>query len=506
MTTETKYLYFLILLYFSLSLVGILHHELWLDESHHWLLARDSTSFADLVKNTRYEGHPILWNILLYWITRFTLNPFWMQFLHICIATAALFVFLRKAPFNLVFKSMFLFGYFMFFEYNVISRNYMLGVLFLFLACAVFKDRKNKFILLCCFLALAANTHLMFGVIAFALFLALLFENFMENKLFSDRSYLIGYFIFAIALVIMAVQIIPPGDTLFFNHVNEMPFCERFIKGFISLFKGLVTIPDFTSVHFWNSNIIVNYSKTLASVLGLLAYIVPLVLFSKSRKTLFFVYIALFGTQIFFFFTQLGATRYDGINYIIIIIGLWIENYYKPDNYKPKGLFSIRLDLARKPIIYGLLSIQLFSGITAYAMDYNYSFCSAKAAVGYLKQHHLAEKDIFTVTCDGTLISPFLEKKVYFLCDGKDESYCHWYFECAKNITQENIVSLISDYMQTHPHAIFVSYYPIANETSGNWKIINGTFKIRFHTRTGESIVRNTRFYIYEVEKLAAIK
>lgn len=35
----------LTLVYFVISLIGIQHHELWLDESHHWLLARDSGSF-----------------------------------------------------------------------------------------------------------------------------------------------------------------------------------------------------------------------------------------------------------------------------------------------------------------------------------------------------------------------------------------------------------------------------------------------------------------------------
>ncbi len=148
MKKETTYLILLTAIYFAVSLDGILHHELWLDEAHHYLLARDSNSFIELVKNTRYEGHPILWNTLLYGITRFSLNPFWMQFLHILISTSVVFIFLRKAPFNWIFKTLFIFGYFMIFEYNVISRNYILGVLFLFLACSVFEKRKENFILL----------------------------------------------------------------------------------------------------------------------------------------------------------------------------------------------------------------------------------------------------------------------------------------------------------------------------------------------------------------------
>ena len=94
----------LTLVYFVISLIGIQHHELWVDESHHWLLARDSGAFLELIKNTRYEGHPILWNILLYQITRFTLNPFWMQFLHILVLVIFEFIYTRLSSYKKAIK------------------------------------------------------------------------------------------------------------------------------------------------------------------------------------------------------------------------------------------------------------------------------------------------------------------------------------------------------------------------------------------------------------------
>ena len=181
MTKDTKYLIFLSLLYFAISFVGILHHELWIDEAHHWLLARDSNSLFELFQNTRIEGHPLLWSLMLYGITRFTSDLFWMQFLHILISSSIVFVFLKKAPFDWLFKTLFIFGYFMIFEYNLISRNYSLGILFLFLASAIFKNRELKFSLICLYLAIVCNTHLLFSVIAFALFLTLLAEQ-IKNK------------------------------------------------------------------------------------------------------------------------------------------------------------------------------------------------------------------------------------------------------------------------------------------------------------------------------------
>jgi len=132
MNLEKRYALFLTALYLTMGIIGILNHELWLDEAHHWLLARDSNTFTELVTQTRYEGHPILWNVLLYGLTRVSWNPLAMQLLHLAVATGAVFLFARKAPFTWLFKFLFVFGYFMVFEYALVSRNYILGILFLF--------------------------------------------------------------------------------------------------------------------------------------------------------------------------------------------------------------------------------------------------------------------------------------------------------------------------------------------------------------------------------------
>jgi hypothetical protein len=504
---NSKYIYSLVLLYFIISIVGILHHELWLDEAHHWLLSRDSETFLDLVKNTRYEGHPILWNILLYGITRFTLNPFWMQFLHILISTSVMFLFLRKAPFSLIFKTLFIFGYFMIFEYNLISRNYILGVLFLFLACSVFKDRDEKFILLSIYLALAANVHLMFCVITFALFLTLQLENF-QNKQSFKKTYIIGTFIFGIGLLIAIIQILPPDDSLFLIRITKLPLSEKFVKGFISLFKGLITIPDFRTIHFWNSNLLVNLNKPFAAILGLLVYVIPLLLFFKNRKTLFFVYVALFGTQIFFFTTQLGATRYDGMTYLIIIIALWIENYYSDDTNKLSSfLYSKKLILLKKPIVYSILIIHFTSGVFAYTKDFKDSFTSSKETVDYLKKKKLNGLPIISVGCEATALSPYLEKKVWFLCSGSYQSYCRWNSACKFDVSKNNIIPLITNYLNTTDSAVFISNsFIIKNAKPNVWINANDKIKIRFLKKFDNDIVRNTQYYVFEVIKINAPK
>lgn len=502
MKTGQKYLYAATLFYFAVSLAGILHHEFFIDEAHHWLLARDSRSVSELFANTRIEGHPLLWSLLLYGITRFTSDPFWMQFLHILISTSVVFLFLKKAPFRWVFKILFIFGYFMIFEYNLISRNYILGILFLFLACSVFRDRRQKFVLLCVYLALAANVHLMFSVVAFALFLTLLVENWTDGRIFK-RDFIIGYLLFILGLASIIVQIQYTDSDWLLEPIRQMPVSERLVKGAASLFKGWINIPDFRTMFFWNSNYIVNVCRPVASVLVVLIYIFPLLLFFKNRKTIFFVYVALIGTQVFFFMTQRAATRFQGITFIIFMVALWIEHYYRPEDYKLKDLLhSWKLTLFKNPIVYGILLIQLFSGICAYAMDYRYSFTSARETVDFLRKEGLSNREIVSVTCDGTLLSAYLERKIWFLCDADYESFCHWDSGCAGSVTPEKAFVLLSDYMQNHDNVIYVSYYPLPETTEkGRWIKPNNQFRYRLLEKFDINMVDKSYYYIFEVSK-----
>ncbi|MEH1854281.1 MAG: hypothetical protein V7L11_22000 [Nostoc sp.] len=50
--------WFIILIFSSLGLIGILNHSMWRDELNPWLIVRDSESFGDLITNIHYEGHP----------------------------------------------------------------------------------------------------------------------------------------------------------------------------------------------------------------------------------------------------------------------------------------------------------------------------------------------------------------------------------------------------------------------------------------------------------------
>ena len=214
--------------FFILGFIGILNHELWQDEMQAWMIARDSLSITDLLKNLKYEGHTALWYLCLRFLNLLTHNPFIMQFFHLIVATISIAVFVIFSPFNKLQKALFTFGYFPFYEYNIISRNYNLGVLLIFSFCALFYFRRKSFlgarsladgtsagshryIPLAIILALLAHTNIFGLIMAIVLQLTLLLEIFIVPNSISTKRWDIASFLIVVVSIIGAiVQLRPP--------------------------------------------------------------------------------------------------------------------------------------------------------------------------------------------------------------------------------------------------------------------------------------------------------
>ena len=163
-------------IYIVLSIIGILNHEMWRDELQAWMVARDANSFIDLFRNLKYEGNPALWHILLFLLTRITDSPYSIQILHLAISFSFVFIFITKSSFNSLNKFLFISGYFILFEYNIISRGYGLGVLLLFLAIYLLKNTSKNQLIIFVILALLANTTI-YGLILSGSFTFVIITN-----------------------------------------------------------------------------------------------------------------------------------------------------------------------------------------------------------------------------------------------------------------------------------------------------------------------------------------
>src|ERR1700748_2234110 len=190
----------------------IFHHEPWGDELHSWNIAKASTHFSELVYNTRYEGHPPVWYIVLWAVSRFTHNFLYVQWVHLFFAIGVLFLLLFRSPFSLTTKIIIPFGYYFLFEYAVISRNYVIGILAGFVICAlIHKTFKYKMAVYYTLLLIMSNTHLLAMVLAGSLHLYFLMSNIGQRK---TKQTLLLHALLGVLIFLPAIYfIVPPMDS-----------------------------------------------------------------------------------------------------------------------------------------------------------------------------------------------------------------------------------------------------------------------------------------------------
>jgi len=119
-------------LHLLIAIIVTLRHEMWRDELQAWAIARESTWPWDVVANTRFEGHPPTWHLLLWLGTHITSDPWMAHLISLaCMATAAWLV-LMYLPATLPIRALIIFGYYPLYEMGVFARSY--GLVFVLTA------------------------------------------------------------------------------------------------------------------------------------------------------------------------------------------------------------------------------------------------------------------------------------------------------------------------------------------------------------------------------------
>jgi len=472
--SHTAFTALLVLVFLVFGLIGILNHEMWPDELQAWLIARDSTSVSNLFKNLRYEGHPGLWHSLLYLITRFTRNPLSMQFLHLLLATSIIYVFTRFSPFTRLQKVLFAFGYFPFYEYSIISRNYSLGVLLIFLFCIFFPRRNHSYILLAILLALLANTNAYSLVLSICLATTLLVDRFLNKgltKLFWSHKWdlIISTSIFTLGVIFSLMQIIPPSNSNYYDQENEVIVTKtnnsiinvrHLIATVITIWRGYVPVPNFFEYNFWNTNILMEGSaalKILALIFSLGLLVFSIVLFSQKPVVLFLYLTGTLGLLLLTYEKYFGFSRHHGHLFIWFLACLWISNYYPKSNFLTK-LFQVnKISNHTNKYLTLILCIHVFAGIFAFSMDLFYPFSGGQEVANFIERQRLNDTLIIgSRDLDVSPLAAFLDRKIYYPESGRFGSFIVWNNRYRKEVGSKTIIRSINQFVKQKTNTILV--------------------------------------------------
>lgn len=149
--------------YAALVALAIPFHEPWVDEAQAWQLARTLSLTSLFNTYIRYEGAPGLWHFLLWIMTRIHISYTGLHWISGAIATLGVSLLIFRAPFPRYLRLSLPFTYFLFFQYAIMARNYVLAPLLLFLIAIAWKKSPLGLALA---LGLLANVSLHAAVIS----------------------------------------------------------------------------------------------------------------------------------------------------------------------------------------------------------------------------------------------------------------------------------------------------------------------------------------------------
>lgn len=418
--------------YFLFGLINVLHHSLWRDEMQVWIAAQKAHSLAELLHLKYYEdiGHPDGWHILVYPLSRLTSNPLALVLLNFALATLTAYVIARYSPFPRLQKALIVFGYFLFYEYAIVSHDYALGILPIFSFCAAYKPGpKKNYILLAILLAITAEANiyaLMIGLsFALMMLLEIAFSPAPRQYVASAGRIAVAAALFIGLALVGIVRMIAPADSGFVRPWHFPLDVASFGRTLAMMWKVFVPIPQFTH-QFWNSNIV---PVPLIPVLSIFVLAFSILFFIR-KPLILCAYLS--GLGAFFFFRHAkyaGFLRNDGHALILFLACMWLAYFYPEQRFPMLSLDRIARWFApyQRPAFVGVLAIQVGVAVIASAIAFTVPFSQANNTAEFLRSRNM-DKMFIVGDPDAPLLTlaGYLQRDIYYLRGDRMGSYVLW--------------------------------------------------------------------------------
>lgn len=366
-----------------LTVPRLLLHELWRDEAWLWIVVRESRSIPELFVPLARSGQGYLFPLLCYLAGQVWTSPRAMQLLHLVLAGGAAFVFARWAPLGRRERALFLFSYFPFYEYAVISRHYVVGALLAWLACAAARSRRPA-LALGAALGLLCQTTVYGYILALALAAGWLLDRWLRRRELEPlpRAEAAAGLLLALAGAVAGLwQLIPAPGTSFAPgwHFGWSPV--RAAEVLRMPWHAFVPLPR-PGLHFWNSNLL--DGSGLQTAAGLLTLALAAALLWRSRVALATFGLGAAGILAFGYIKYVGVLRHQGHLWLLFAAALWLGGAQGFDRRSWRG---------RALLVLLILHI----GAAAYAswMDLRHPFSNGAAAAELIRSEALDRYPLF---------------------------------------------------------------------------------------------------------------
>lgn len=487
----------LVLAFCLLGLILLLRHEMWQDEWQAWLITAESPSLPDLFRNLRYEGHPGLWYFGLFLISRITHSPLGMQVLHLLLATCSVYVFLKYSPFNWLQKILFIFGYFPFYEYAALSRNYALGILGLFAFCALFcMPPPRNYLLLALTLFLLCQTSVYGLMIAMVLGMIFVWTA-ARNQAIRTWKVIAALVIVLLGICLSVIQLAPPADSGFAVGWRFDVALPHLMETLATVWKSYIPIPT-PAYHFWGTNLIPD--PRWQSLLSVILLVFALLLFIRQPVPLFLYAVGTVGILAFTYVKYFGALRHHGHLFLLFIASLWLSSAY-PQKRNFSSFIQALSDFCqanRDRVLSVLLAAHLLAGLAAASLDLFFPFSASKDTAVFIKQHRLDRMIILGHADDAaSSVASYLSRQIYYPASRRWGTFVIWNQKRKPNLEPEELLKQAEELSRQHQKDALLLL---------NYELPAGKFPIILIQKFTHSLVPEENYYLYLVPRPRAEK
>lgn len=403
-------------LYVALMIVAQIRHEPWRDEIHCWMVGRNGQGLLDILTGERrYDGHPFLWYWLIHWVSKVWYAPEGMQAFTVLLTAVSAWLVLFRSPFALYERVLLLFSYYFVYEYAVICRSYVVGLLLVCTFCAVYDPRRVRYVTLSAILAAMVAVSAYNALVAGALALYLFGHHLAVEQPADRRSFvqltvpklaLVGLALFVAGGLFVAITTVPPPDAYFDNPVSGLLDKNAFQQMARRFLVGLAPIPPSGTVNVWNHG----FNETLppesiewiawAGAALFFAWVVALARrpFLALPFVVGSVVIALFQN-----YKYEGAIRHWGHFSLLLVACVWLSRKASASPRKP-WIYS-------RVLFAATMLVQVYCGARVLAADIKGPFSGAEATADFIIRQGLRDEP-FVGTADHPVsaVAGYLER------------------------------------------------------------------------------------------------
>ena len=455
---------FILIIWLLVVIFTATKHEFWRDEVRAFTQARAAITVFDLYEITQYDGHPVLWFLILFFGKTISNTPLVLPIASILIAFSAVSIFMFFSPFQLWIKCLFIFSGLPLYEYSVLARDYGLSMLLLFISAILYRNKEKHTFLLAFALFLLANSNAHSTILVCLIALIWLWDLVANQRKLSNHKHKISSylpFVLIFAGLLLSLFWIFPKTNAKLSPIDNLSFKELLVSVSAATFDAFIKPGQtFSALLPFPLPPLVASIMIYLSVFGLLA-----------RTDLFLAaFSSLIAFGLFFRVIYDGHYRHQGLFFIFIIFLFWLfidSLSYISLNRGKKLLFFIGFYGAFLILIIGNVALAYRSVKTDIFQEMSSSSSLGKFlnnSTIYRNAIIVAEPDYFMES-----LPYYSDNLIYFPREDRFGEFVTWTSESKKRLSLSEVLStaLTIKAKQNQPVLIVLGHLSIGNKQDG---------------------------------------